>query len=44
MKRAIYGTIMLFVGVLIVVWVVSLQHPVHPVRYEDGRVVAAGHR
>jgi len=44
MKRAIYGTITLFVGVLIIVLVVSLRHPVHPVRYEDGRVVAAGHR
>jgi hypothetical protein len=42
MKRAIYGTIALFVGVLIVVWVVSLQHPVNTVKYEDGRVVAAG--
>ena len=42
MKRAMYGTIALFVGVLIVVWVISLQHPVHAVKYEDGRVVAAG--
>jgi hypothetical protein len=43
MKRAIYGTIAFFVCVLVVVWVIALQHPVHPVKYEDGRVVAAGH-
>ena len=43
MKRAMYGTIAFFVCVLVVVWVISLQHPVHPVKYEDGRVVAAGH-
>jgi hypothetical protein len=42
MKRAIYGTIAFFVGVLIIVWIVALQHPVHAVKYEDGRVVSAG--
>ncbi len=43
MKRAMYGTIAFFVGVLIIVWVVSLQHPIHEVKYEDGRVVTAAH-
>jgi hypothetical protein len=42
MKRAMYGTIAFFVGVLIIVLVISLQHPVNAVKYEDGRVVAAG--
>jgi hypothetical protein len=37
-----YGTIAFFVCILIVVWVISLQHPVNTVKYEDGRVVAAG--
>jgi len=41
MKRAIYGTIAFFVCVLIVVWVIALRHPLHPVKYEDGRVVPA---
>ena len=41
MKRAIYGTIAFFVGVLILVWIISQEHPLHPVKYEDGRVVPA---
>ena len=44
MKRAIYGTIAVFVGVLIVAWIISLRHPVHSVRYEGGRVIPADSR
>jgi|WetSurMetagenome_2_1015567.scaffolds.fasta_scaffold1834042_1 hypothetical protein len=39
MKRAIYGTIILFVGILIVVYISSRQHPIREVKYENGRVV-----
>ncbi|HTR99516.1 MAG TPA: hypothetical protein VML00_07165 [Bacteroidota bacterium] len=41
MKRAIYSTIAFFVCILVIVLVVSLRHPLHPVKYEDGRVVPA---
>lgn len=42
MKRAIYGTLALFIGVLIMAWVIAAQHPVRAVTYRDGRVVEAG--
>lgn len=42
MKRAIYGTLVLFIGVLILAWVIAEQHPVRSVAYKDGRVVEAG--
>lgn len=41
MKRAIYGTLVVFIGVLIIVWIVAEQHPTHPVKYENGKVVDA---
>jgi len=41
MKRAIYGTIALFVCVLVIVLIIALRHTPHPVKYEDGRVVPA---
>jgi hypothetical protein len=39
MKKAIYGTIALFLTILIVVAVISLRNPPHEVKYENGRVV-----
>jgi len=41
MKRAIYSTIAFFVCILVIVLVIALRHPLHPVKYEDGRVVPA---
>jgi hypothetical protein len=42
MKRAIYGTIALFVGVLIVVYIISRHYPIRQVEYKDGKVVEMG--
>jgi hypothetical protein len=39
MRKAIYGIILLFVGILIAVLISSLNHPIHEVKYENGRVV-----
>jgi hypothetical protein len=38
MRKVIYGTIVVFVAVLIVVAIVSQQHPVRTVKYENGVV------
>ncbi len=39
MKRWIYGTIALFIGILILTAVIASQKPIHEVKYENGRVV-----
>ena len=39
MKRVIYATIALFVGILIIVLIVAERNPVQPVKYENGVVV-----
>ncbi len=36
MKKIIYGTIALFVGILIITFFIAEQHPVHEVKYEKG--------
>jgi hypothetical protein len=41
MKRAIYGTILLFVGILILVAVISEHHGLHLVTYENGTIKEA---
>lgn len=38
MKRIMYGTIALFVGILIVTMIIAEQHPVRTVKYENGVV------
>ncbi len=43
MKKAIYGTILLFVAILVFVAVVSIRNPPHEVKYENGRVVLKDH-
>ena len=39
MKRAIYGTIALFVGILLLAYFIARQHPIREVEYKDGKVV-----
>ncbi len=39
MKKIMYGTIFLFVFILIVVMIVSSMHPVETVRYENGVII-----
>lgn len=39
MKRAMYGTIVLFVVIILVVIVLALMNPVRTVRYEDGVII-----
>jgi len=39
MKRVIYGTILTFVAILIIVAVIASQHEVVEVEYKDGAVV-----
>ncbi len=39
MKRVMYGTIALFVGILIIVMIVAERNPVRTVKYENGSVV-----
>jgi hypothetical protein len=39
MKKIIYGTIALFIAILIIVIIVAEQHPVQLVKYENGEVV-----
>jgi hypothetical protein len=41
-KRAIYATLALFIGILIVAWVIAGQHPVRSVKYQDDHVVETG--
>ncbi len=36
MKKVIYGTIALFVGILILTMIIAEQHPVRTVKYEKG--------
>jgi hypothetical protein len=38
MRKAMYGTIIFFVAVLILVAIVAEQHPVRTVKYENGVV------
>jgi hypothetical protein len=40
-KKAVYGTLILFIGILIAAAIISLRHPVEEVKYESGRVVPA---
>ncbi len=39
MKKFIYGTIFLFVSILIVVMIIAVNIPVEEVHYEDGVIV-----
>lgn len=39
MKKLMYGTIALFVIIMVVVIVVAKQHPVQLVKYQNGEVV-----
>ncbi len=39
MKKIVYGTIILFIAILIVVMVVASLQPVVTVKYENGTVV-----
>lgn len=39
MKKIMYGTILLFVAIMIIVIVVASFHPVETVKYENGAVV-----
>jgi hypothetical protein len=38
MKKIVYGTIALFVAILIITAIIAQQHPVRMVKYENGRV------
>ncbi|MDZ7291572.1 MAG: hypothetical protein ONB44_16560 [candidate division KSB1 bacterium] len=39
MKKLMYGTIALFVIILIVVMIIAEQHPVRTVKYQNGEIV-----
>jgi hypothetical protein len=39
MKKAIYGTLALFIGILIFVAILAENRPIHEVKYENGQVV-----
>ncbi len=39
MKRAIYGTLAIFITILIITIVVAQRTPIHEVKYENGQVV-----
>lgn len=39
MKKIIYGTIVLFVGILIITFFIAEQKPVRSVKYENGRII-----
>jgi hypothetical protein len=39
-KKIIYGTLVLFLGILVAVIIVASRHPVQMVKYENGVVVA----
>jgi len=38
-KKIIYGTIFLFIAIMILVIIISSRHPVVTVKYENGAVV-----
>ncbi len=40
MKKWIYGTLALFIGILILTAIIAARKPIHEVKYENGRVVA----
>ncbi len=39
MKKLMYGTIALFVIIMVVVIVIARQHPVQLVKYQNGEVI-----
>ncbi len=39
MKKLMYGTIALFVIIMLVVWIIAAQHPVRMVTYQNGEIV-----
>ena len=43
MKKIIYGTILLFVAILIVLVIVAINTPVQTVKYENGAVIEDNH-
>lgn len=39
MKKSIYATLAVFIGILLIMAVVAVVTPVHEVKYENGKVV-----
>jgi hypothetical protein len=43
MKKWIYGTLALFIALMIVTAIVAQRTPIHEVKYENGQVVPKSH-
>jgi cell division protein FtsL len=39
MKKLVYGTILIFVIIMVTVAVIAVQHPPRLVKYENGQIV-----
>ena len=39
MKFNMYATIAIFIGIIVVTWIIAAQHPVRTVKYENGTVI-----